>query len=125
VYLSLTHSTLAVRFFLLTLIITIEEVIRVVPNYYAQRVPAELGWFDWIVDPKDVRPTRYEEVWQQIVSPILQRPSLEEPAARIREWDYSAFNRFDMKTPDYLLPYVRKDLPGGWSTWPQLRAAHA
>jgi hypothetical protein len=48
----------------------LEEVIKVVPNYYAQRLPSELGRFDWVLDPKDVKPTPFEEVWQKVVCPF-------------------------------------------------------
>ena len=66
-----------------------------------------------ILRPKDVKPTRYEQVWQRVVCPLLQTRSLDEPMARIIEFDYSAFDRFNMKMPDHLLPHLPKDRPGG------------
>jgi hypothetical protein len=89
-----------------TLILTIEEIIQTAPNYYAQRTPAELARFDWNLDPKDVTPTPFEQVWRQIVCPILQTRSLQRPGARVSEFDYSAFDRFMMPIPDYLTPHL-------------------
>ena len=74
------------------LILTVEEVIRMAPTYYAQRMPDELARFDWILDPKDVKPTPFENLWQKIVCPVLQAMSLEKPLWRIREFDYAAFS---------------------------------
>jgi hypothetical protein len=90
------------------LILTVEEVIRMAPNYYAQRMPDELARFDWILDPKDIKPTPFEMVWQKIVCPVLQTMSLEKPWWRVREFDYAAFSRFDMEMPDYIRPHVRQ-----------------
>ncbi len=88
------------------LMLLMEAVVRVVPNYYAQRIPAELGRWDWIIDPKDARPTRFEEVWRKTLLPLLQSRSLENPMARVEGFDYSAFDRFRKSPPDYLKPFV-------------------
>ena len=53
-----------------TMMVTIEDIIRLVPNYFAQHHPAELGRWEWIIDPKDLKPTRYEEVWQRVECPL-------------------------------------------------------
>ena len=42
-------------------------------NYYAQRLPIELSRFGWVIDPKDLTPTRYEKLWERIVCPICKR----------------------------------------------------
>jgi hypothetical protein len=84
------------------LIFALENVVRFVPNYYAQRAPSELSRFDWILDPKDIKLTRFEEVWRRAVCPLLQTLSLRAPMARVEGLDYSALDRFHMKMPDYL-----------------------
>lgn len=91
---------------LYTLVLTIEEVIRDVPTYYAQRAPEELGRFDWFVDPKDVTPTRYDQLWQRMVCPLLQSMSMSDPWGRVAGLDYSHFDRYDMVMLDYLLPHL-------------------
>jgi len=88
------------------LVIVASEVVRAAPNYYAQRSPNELARFDWVLDPKDVKPSRFELTWRQIVCPLLQSMSMREPFARVEGFDYSALTRFFMVTPDYLLPYL-------------------
>lgn len=95
---------------LYVLLMTLEDVIQYVSNYYAQRMPEELGHFDWVLDPKDLKPTPFEECWRQIVFPLLQSMSMDAPWARINgaPFDYSAFSRFDMDIPEYLLPHLKE-----------------
>ena len=95
---------------LYVLVLTLNEVLKVVPNYYAQRLPAELGRFDWVFDPKDIKPTAFEKVWKQVVYPLLQSISIDEPWMRVEGFDYTAFERFSMPIPDYLRPHVKRDL---------------
>jgi hypothetical protein len=109
---------LAVQMYVMFL--TLEEFLRDVPNYYAQRLPPELGRFDWCVDPKDVRIARYDDLWQRLVCPILQTMSLEKPAARVEGFDYSAFDRFEKPLPPYLRSLL-PDRPGVRSTSPDLK----
>jgi hypothetical protein len=94
-----------------TLLLTMYDVITHAPSYYAQRSPAELGRFAWAIDPKDVTPTRYEKLWQQIVKPVLQTMSMEDPMPRVEGFDYSAMEAFFYETPTYLqnlLPPTRR-----------------
>jgi hypothetical protein len=91
----------------------IEDVIRWVPNHYAQHLPGEPGRWDWIIDPKDIRATRYETVWPQIVCPIVQSASHRAPFMRIAELDYSAFERFQRDIPDTVHPDLRGFSPSG------------
>jgi hypothetical protein len=95
-----------------TMMVTIEDIIRLVPNYYAQHRAAELGRWEWVIDPKDLKPTRYEEVWQKVVCPLLQTVSVGAPFMRIEGLDYSAFDRFRMAIPDYVHPLVRQTRAG-------------
>jgi hypothetical protein len=89
-----------------TLLLTIADVIHLAPNYYAQRLPSELSRFGWVIDPKDLTPTRYEKLWERIVCPILQTMSLLEPWGRVEGFDYSGLNRFFEPIPDYLMPHL-------------------
>jgi len=76
------------------MVAVIDSVIRNATLYYAQRRPAELGRFDWIIDPKDIGKTRYERVWEMVISPFLQDLSIRRPMAMVAEFDYSGFERF-------------------------------
>ncbi len=62
--------------------------------YYSQRIPKALGRFCWRLDAKDVTPTRHEQLWQDIVGPLLQTQSLSTPLACMKGADYSAFQRY-------------------------------
>jgi hypothetical protein len=98
---------------LYVLVLTLEEVLKYVPNYYAQRMPQELGHFDWVLDPKDIKPTRFEECWRKIVFPLLQSISIDTPWARVDggPFDYSAFKHFEMDVPKYLLGHIKTKVP--------------
>lgn len=105
-WLALPHQLMIQMY---VLILVLQEVIKVVPNYYAQRLPQELGRFDWVLDPKDVTLTPFETLWKKIVFPVLQAISLDEPWMRVvgGPFDYSAFSRFDMPIPTYVQPHIR------------------
>lgn len=94
-----------------TLLVTVADVIHLAPNYYAQRVPRELSRFDWVIDPKDLAPTRYEKLWERIVCPVLQTMSLSDPWSRVEGLDYSGLDRFLDTIPDYLVPHLPKGRP--------------
>jgi len=72
----------------------VAQVIHHAPTYYAQRIPAELASFQWILDRKDRSETPYETLWRQLVCPFLQATSLEDPFPRVKEFDYSHMDRF-------------------------------
>src|SRR5688572_18395756 len=52
-----------------TLLLTVADVINLVPNYYAQRLPDTLARFAWVIDPKEVAATRFEKLWERSVCP--------------------------------------------------------
>ena len=88
-------------------VVVVDTVIRNATNYYAQRLPMELGAFNWCIDAKDRAPTDYEETWRLLLVPFLQTISVSNPfpSIRIRGFDYSHFERFDStlaEMPDYL-----------------------
>ncbi len=76
------------------MVAVIDSVIRNVTLYYAQHRPPELSRFDWIIDSKDIGKTRYERVWEMVISPFLQDLSMRRPMAMVKGFDYSAFERF-------------------------------
>jgi len=96
------------------MIAAIDSVIRNVTMYYAQRKPAELGRFDWIIDPKDIGRTRYERVWEMVISPFLQDLSMRKPMIMVKGFDYSAFERFRSRVkelPEHLRDDARDESP--------------
>ena len=76
-------------------VVVVDTVIRNATNYYAQRLPMELGAFNWCIDAKDRAPTDYEETWRLLLVPFLQAISVSHPFPSIRGFDYSHFERFD------------------------------
>jgi hypothetical protein len=80
--------------------VTIElilETIQAVTLYYCQRIPAELGRFDWLIDRKDEHLTSMEKLWSTLIAPIASNRGLEEPFITLKEGDYSHFERFRVK----------------------------
>lgn len=83
----------------------VDSVLRHVTLYYVQRRPDELGRFDWVIDPKDIGRTRYERVWEMVISHFLQDLSMRAPMIMMEGSDYSAFDRFRSsfnRMPDHL-----------------------
>lgn len=71
--------------------------------YFSQRIPRELGKFNWVIDGKDRNQTTdWEEWWSQVVKPSLQSKSLRHPMPMFDEGDYRYFARFDGEIPEYL-----------------------
>lgn len=70
----------------------LESTIRVVPTYFAQHDPAELGAFSWVIDAKDHTLSPYEKVWQLLVGLFLQSVFLKNPAVHVAGpgYDYTA-----------------------------------
>jgi hypothetical protein len=85
-------SQLFVQLVLLTFLIA--EVIQTSTLYYCQRLPKDLGDFEWIVDAKDRTVTRSEDTWRRLLLPFLERASFRRPLITIVEGDYSAFERY-------------------------------
>jgi hypothetical protein len=80
----------------------ITRLLETVTLYYSQRLPQELGHFNWIVDAKDTKVTNYEELWTTLILPMSVQMG---PLLIFDQGDYSYFDRFNKtldKTPDYL-----------------------
>lgn len=72
-------------------------------NYFAQRQPRELSAFHWTIDGKDRdRRTNWEQLWSDIVMPVLQSRSIREPQGLFEEADFTFFERFQTPIPDWL-----------------------
>lgn len=87
---------LSVQLYAQSMVLTslLQAVLEASTLYYVQRNPKTLGSFTWRIDAKDVRVTPYEQLWQQVVGPLLQTRSLSTPLLQLEGADYSAFNRF-------------------------------
>jgi len=72
----------------------IDRVARHATLYYVQRVPEELGSFEWVVDAKDQQITPSEELWRNLIMPVMQTRSLHDPLAMLEGADYSHFDQF-------------------------------
>jgi len=86
---------------LVTTLRTVSDTIREAPNYYAQRLPEELAAFNWVFDRKDRELTPYERLWSDIVCPLLQTESLDDPFALVEGFDYSHMQRFRISTDEF------------------------
>lgn len=66
--------------------------------YYSQRIPEELGRFDWVVDRKDRTMTTMEWLWTTLIVPIGQTLAFKEPFITLKEGTYTYFDRFRLST---------------------------
>jgi hypothetical protein len=77
---------------------TIESVLQHAPLYFAQRIPAELGAFHWLVDGKEKsRITDWESWWSYAAMPSLEAKSQTNPMPILKGADYSHFKRFEFE----------------------------
>jgi len=79
-------------------------------NYYAQRVPKEVGQYVWVVDGKEpmVDATPWEKWWRTVTLPYLQGQSLSRPGQFFADADWTHYAPFELDAvPDYLLPHIK------------------
>ena len=76
------------------------ENLRVIPLYYAQRLPNELGNIEWIIDPKDVQRTEMEELWTEFVLPFGEDKFSKKSLKLLPDADYSYFEAAYGVKPD-------------------------
>lgn len=108
-WLQLPHQ-LAIQVIALTEVV--EQAIQTSTLYYAQRRPAEIGSFEWVLDAKGRKRTTAETLWQFLVLPFLQSRSLEEPLRLLEGADYSHFlAAFDTQVPEYLIDKIPAGKP--------------
>lgn len=67
----------------------IENIIRKASLYYVQRKPNLLSKWDWLIDAKDSKITKYEKIWKEVSLPLLQTSFLKEPLEMLSDADYS------------------------------------
>jgi hypothetical protein len=72
------------------------ETLHTAINYFAQRLPTELGQFQWTIDGKDRSLTRMEEIWSALILPIGQARSAQEPFAKVEGFDYRHFSPYEI-----------------------------
>jgi hypothetical protein len=89
----------------------IKQVLQTSTLYYSQRIPSELKEFNWIVDRKDLKITRYEKWWSSMILPFLQSMSLQQPLLVSEKGDYSYFRRFEVRL-DELPDHLKSDFKG-------------
>ena len=88
----------------------IKRLLETTTWYYSQRLPKELGEFNWIVDAKDTKVTNYENLWSFLILPMLVRF----PLRTLEEGNYSSFKRFVRivdEVPNYLENFAVGAIP--------------
>jgi hypothetical protein len=78
----------------------LSEVLQTATVYHAFRFPPELGHFDWVVDAKDQKITTMESLWSTLMMPILETQGFTKPFVSVREGNYSAFKRFEVRASE-------------------------
>lgn len=63
--------------------------------FYVQRIPSELGQFEWVIDAKQKSLTKSEKWWTDILKPNLQGMSMINPMIMLEGADYSYYHQFD------------------------------
>jgi hypothetical protein len=75
-----------------------DSLLRIGTGFWSQRVPAELGEFQWRIDAKDKTVTQAEELWRNLLKPYLETRSLTDAGTLCDDpsFDYSHFQKFMM-----------------------------
>ncbi|RIJ25958.1 hypothetical protein D1224_02240 [Henriciella barbarensis] len=70
--------------------------------FLVQRWPSELGRYVWTIDAKsDTGITNWEQWWLDTLLPILEAKTIRRPFQRVKEFNYSAQDRFKARMSDY------------------------
>lgn len=83
----------------------LDDVVRRAINFWVQRRPATLREFRWRIDQKNTTKTTFEAAFEKIAPALLQTRSIEDPAIRVRGFDYRHFSAYefaDGEFPEYL-----------------------
>jgi hypothetical protein len=91
-----TPNQLYLQNYLLTRLF--DTLLRIGTGFWSQRVPSELGQFQWRIDAKDKTITEAEEIWRKLLMPYLQTGSLSDPLPQVDspEFDYSHLEQLVM-----------------------------
>ncbi len=73
----------------------VSRVLETATMYYSQRAPQELGAFHWRIDAKGERLTPVEELWTELVLPVIYTKTLQSPMGMMPGGDYTFYQRFD------------------------------
>ncbi len=72
------------------------ETLHTAINYFAQRLPGELGRFAWTIDQKDRSLTQMEQMWTALVLPVGESRSAQQPFAKVEGFDCSHFAKYEI-----------------------------
>jgi hypothetical protein len=90
----------------------IESVFRTNFRWLPLTAPSELSSFAWIIDGKELTPTKMERLWSKICLPWLQSRSLNNPLVTITEGDFSYLPADVVRelpgAPTHLAPHIRQ-----------------
>lgn len=71
----------------------LDQVYRSTTLFYAQRIPATLGAFRWLIDEKNPDRPLFEETMRHLAPAFMQSKSLREPGIFVEGFDYSHYER--------------------------------
>jgi hypothetical protein len=71
----------------------LDQVYRSTTLYYAQRIPATLGTFRWLIDEKNSARPLFEETMRHMAPALLQSRSLTDPGIFVEGFDYTHYER--------------------------------
>ncbi|MGD9107594.1 MAG: DUF3800 domain-containing protein [Gammaproteobacteria bacterium] len=86
----------------------INSSLNVAIPYYAQRIPATIGSFEWFIDAKNKNITEYEKILIQIIRPFLQEANSRNPWMMVEGEDYSGLTDFIIPHENLLEPLKQK-----------------
>lgn len=87
-------QSLAVQFFLT--ISLIQKLLVTTTIYYAQKLPKELGEFNWFVDAKGMPISNYEKLWTLLILPMTVQTLSPFYLVEDDNFNYSYFERFSI-----------------------------
>lgn len=79
-------------------------------SYFAQRNPRELGKYEWFIDAKDIRETKQEKWWRDVLGPLVESRSERIPFLKVRSpaFDYRFLDRAYAFDKDKWRPNVER-----------------
>lgn len=102
-----------------------QDIISRSVNYFVQRHPSALHQFRWRIDQKNSDRPTFEETFERLAPALLQTRSIQDPMIMIKDFDYSAMNRYefsDGRAPEYLQSEYGLPLMQGYDLQKVLRS---
>lgn len=92
----------------------VRDVLKIAPNYYAQRRPRELATFRWVIDAKGTSetPTAWETWWSTFIMPWMQTELLQNPISWYREANFRHMERFETEPTEFFAALLPPDPEG-------------